>query len=60
MSDFKIPYSNNNVELAQIGIDIKQKISKFRSKAGAENYCNSKNFILTIKKRKLFIIDSVK
>lgn len=60
MNDFKIPFTNNNAESAQRGIKIKQKIGKFRSLDGAEAYCNAKSFILTLKKRGLSVIDSIR
>ena len=58
--DFKIPFTNNNAESAQRGIKIKQKIGKFRSFTGASNYCIIKSFILTLKKRGLSLINSIK
>lgn len=58
--DFKIPFTNNNAESAQRGIKIKQKIGKFRSFTGASNYCTIKSFILTLKKRGLSLINSIK
>ena len=59
MSDFQIPFTNNNAESAQRGIKIKKKIGKFRSKEGAKSYCKVKSFILTIKKRKIPVFESI-
>lgn len=58
--DFKIPFTNNNAEQAQRGIKIKQKVGKFRSFIGASNYCTTKSFILTLKKKGLSLINSIK
>lgn len=60
MNDFKIPFTNNNAESAQRGVKVKQKIGKFRSETGAENYFNAKSFLLTIKKRKISLYESIK
>ncbi len=60
ITDFKIPFTNNNAESAQRGIKVKQKIGKFRSENGAIDYCTIKSFILTIKKRNISLIESIK
>ena len=60
ITDFKIPFTNNNAEAAQRGIKVKQKVGKFRSENGAIDYCTIKSFILTIKKRKISLIESIK
>ena len=60
INDFKIPFSNNNAETNQRGIKIKQKLGKFRSLEGAKNHCKIKSYILTLKKRKISILDSIK
>ena len=60
IKDFDIPFSNNNAEAMQRGIKIKQKIGKFRSFDGLNEYCRIKSFISTLRKRKLSIIDSIK
>ena len=60
INDFKIPFSNNNAEANQRGIKIKQKLGKFRSLEGAKNHCKIKSYILTLKKRKISILDSIK
>lgn len=59
ITDFEVPFTNNNAESAQRGIKIKQKIGKFRSFTGANNYCRIKSFILTLKKRKISLLDSI-
>ncbi len=60
IEDFDIPFTNNNAESMQRGMKIKQKIGKFRSFDGLKECCEIKSFILTLKKRKLSIIDSIK
>ena len=50
LKDFKVPATNNQVETDQRNIKIKQKIGKFRSKAGAEIYAVIRSCINTYKK----------
>lgn len=58
--DFKVPSTNNQAEVDQRGIKIKQKIGKFRSVDGAINYANSKSIILTSKKQEINIFKAIK
>ncbi|MCI5582886.1 MAG: transposase, partial [Anaeroplasma sp.] len=60
MKDFNIPFTNNNVESSQRGVKVKQKIGKFRTEKGANSYFKAKSFILTLKKRKYSIFESIK
>lgn len=53
LKDFKIPATNNPVELDQRNIKIKQKIGKFRSEAGAQLYAIIRSCINTYKKQKV-------
>lgn len=50
LKDFKVPATNNQVELDQRNIKIKQKIGKFRSETGAEIYAIIRSCINTYKK----------
>ena len=59
LKDFKVPSTNNNAESSQRGVKIKQKIGKFRSKEGANNYLIIKRCILTYKKQSLDILESL-
>jgi len=59
LKDFKVPSTNNNAESSQRGVKIKQKIGKFRSEEGANNYLIIKSCILTYKKQNLDILDSL-
>ncbi len=60
LKDFKVPSTNNDAESSQRGVKIKQKIGKFRGEEGANNYLIIKSCILTYKKQKLDILDSIK
>ncbi len=60
LKDFKVPSTNNNAESSQRGVKIKQKIGKFRSEEGANNYLIIKSCILTYKKQNLDILQSLK
>lgn len=59
LKDFKVPSTNNNAESAQRGLKIKQKIGKFRSEEGADNYLTIKSCILTYKKQKLDVLKTI-
>lgn len=58
LKDFKVPATNNNAEVSQRGVKIKQKIGKFRSVEGAENYLRIKSCVLTYKKQNKDILNS--
>ena len=53
LKDFKVPSTNNAAESSLRGVKIKQKIGKFRSVDGSENYSIIKSCILTYKKNKV-------
>lgn len=59
LKDFNVPSTNNNAESSQRGVKIKQKIGKFRSIEGAENYLIIKSCILTYKKQNKDILNSL-
>ena len=59
LKDFRIPSTNNNAESSQRGVKIKQKIGKFRSEEGANNYLIIKSCILTYKKQNIDILESL-
>ena len=59
LKDFKVPSTNNNAESSQRGIKIKQKIGKFRSVDGSENYLRIKSCILTYKKQNKDILNAL-
>ena len=51
VNDFKIPSTNNQMERGLRPVKIKQKIGKFRSTRGAENYVEIRSCIDTYKKQ---------
>ena len=51
LKDFNVPSTNNNDESSQRGVKIKQKIGKFRSVEGSDDYLKIKSCILTYKKQ---------
>ena len=51
LKDFRVPSTNNNAESSQRGVKIKQKIGKFRSVEGSDDYLKIKSCILTYKKQ---------
>ena len=59
LKDFNVPSTNNNAESSQRGVKIKQKIGKFRSVEGSENYLVIKSCILTYKKHNIDILNSL-
>ena len=59
LKDLRVPSTNNNAESSQRGVKIKQKIGKFRSEEGANNYLIIKSCILTYKKQNLDILESL-
>ena len=59
LKDFKVPSTNNPAEVSQRGVKIKQKIGKFRSVIGADNYSIIKSCILTYKKNNINIFDAL-
>lgn len=51
IKEFHVPSTNNNAESSQRGVKIKQKIGKFRSVKGSDDYLKIKSCILTYKKQ---------
>lgn len=60
IKDFKVPFTNNQAETDLRPVKIKQKIGKFRSNQGAENYAIIRSVINTCKKQNINILDSLK
>lgn len=60
LKDFKVPATNSRGEVDQRSLKIKQKIGKFRSVAGAEDYANIKSCVLTYKKQCIDLLFSLK
>ncbi len=59
LKDFKVPATNNAAESSQRGVKVKQKVGKFRSVDGAENYSVIKSCILTYKKNDVNVLNSL-
>ena len=59
LKDFKVPATNNQVEVDQRNIKIKQKIGKFRSEAGAEIYAIIRSCINTYKKHDINVYSAL-
>ena len=59
LKDFKVPSTNNAAESSLRGVKIKQKIGKFRSVDGSENYSIIKSCILTYKKNKVNVLSAL-
>ena len=60
LKDFNVPATNSRVEVDQRGLKIKQKIGKFRSEGGANDYANIKSCILTYKKQGIDLLKAIK
>lgn len=60
LKDFKIPSTNNAIEVAQRPVKIKQKIGKFRSEGSAECYVTIRSCISTYKKNNINVLKASK
>lgn len=59
LKDFKVPSTNNAAEVAQRPGKVKQKIGKFRSIDGSENYSRIRSCISTYKKNDINVFNSL-
>lgn len=59
LKDFNVPSTNNQAERDQRNAKIKQKIGKWQSKDGAENYAIIRSCINTYKKNGINVLDAL-
>lgn len=60
LKDFNVPATNSRGEIDQRSLKIKQKIGKFRSTGGADDYATIKSCILTYKKHSVDLLDALR
>jgi len=60
MHDFRVPFDNNLAERDVRIVKIKQKVSgAFRTRTGAETFCDIRSYISTVGKYDLNVIDAI-